>query len=70
MDPKYEDILTTDSPLTGEKVSRYLSIMRNAEDMIANTKIKRLLFNVTGTCTGGRCGGRKVYERRPVIDAR
>ncbi|MEE9507323.1 MAG: 4-hydroxyphenylacetate 3-hydroxylase N-terminal domain-containing protein, partial [Thermoplasmata archaeon] len=28
-----------------------------AEDMIANTKIKRLLFNVTGTCTGGRCGG-------------
>ena len=57
MDAEYEDILTTDSPLTGEKVSRYLSIMRNAEDMIANTKIKRLLFNVTGTCTGGRCGG-------------
>ncbi|MEE9490531.1 MAG: 4-hydroxyphenylacetate 3-hydroxylase N-terminal domain-containing protein [Thermoplasmata archaeon] len=57
MDPEYEDILTTDSPLTGEKVSRYLSIMRSAEDMIANTKIKRLLFNVTGTCTGGRCGG-------------
>ncbi len=57
MDAEYEDILTTESPLTGEKVSRYLSIMRNAEDMIANTKIKRLLFNVTGTCTGGRCGG-------------
>ena len=57
MDAEYEDILTTDSPLTGEKVSRYLSIMRSAEDMIANTKIKRLLFNVTGTCTGGRCGG-------------
>lgn len=57
MDPAYEDILTTDSPLTREKVSRYLSIMRSAEDMIANTKIKRLLFNVTGTCTGGRCGG-------------
>ncbi len=57
MDAEYEDILTTDSPLTGEKVSRYLSIMRSAEDMIANTKIKRLLFNATGTCTGGRCGG-------------
>ena len=57
MDAEYEDILTTDSPLTGEKVSRYLSIMASAEDMIANTKIKRLLFNVTGTCTGGRCGG-------------
>lgn len=57
MDAEYEDILTTDSPLTGEKVSRYLSIMSSAEDMITNTKIKRLLFNVTGTCTGGRCGG-------------
>ncbi|MFQ6128231.1 MAG: 4-hydroxyphenylacetate 3-hydroxylase N-terminal domain-containing protein [Thermoplasmata archaeon] len=57
MDPKYEGLLTTTSSLTGEKVSRYLSIMRSAEDMVANTRIKRLLFNVTGTCTGGRCGG-------------
>jgi 4-hydroxybutyryl-CoA dehydratase/vinylacetyl-CoA-Delta-isomerase len=56
-DPEYEGILTTESPLTGEVVSRYLSIMTSAEDVIANTRIKRLLFNVTGTCTGGRCGG-------------
>ncbi|MFQ6107841.1 MAG: 4-hydroxyphenylacetate 3-hydroxylase N-terminal domain-containing protein [Thermoplasmata archaeon] len=55
--PKYEDLLTTASFLTGERVSRYLSIMRSADDVIANTRIKRLLFNVTGTCTGGRCGG-------------
>ena len=25
--------------------------------MIANIKMKRLLFNITGTCTGGRCVG-------------
>ncbi|MFQ5909130.1 MAG: 4-hydroxyphenylacetate 3-hydroxylase N-terminal domain-containing protein [Thermoplasmata archaeon] len=57
MDPRYQELLTTTSSLTGERISRYLSIMGSAEDMIANTRIKRLLFNVTGTCTGGRCGG-------------
>lgn len=57
LDPKYEKLLTTTSSLSGERISRYLSIMKSADDMIANTKIKRLLFNATGTCTGGRCGG-------------
>jgi 4-hydroxybutyryl-CoA dehydratase/vinylacetyl-CoA-Delta-isomerase len=56
-DPEYESLLTTTSSLTGEKISRYLSVMGSPEDMIANTRIKRLLFDVTGTCTGGRCGG-------------
>jgi 4-hydroxybutyryl-CoA dehydratase/vinylacetyl-CoA-Delta-isomerase len=56
-DPEYQDIVTTDSILTGEKVSRYLSIIEGPEDMIANSKMKRYMFNVTGTCTGGRCGG-------------
>jgi len=55
--PEYRDILTTKSILTGKQVVRYLSIMQNAEDMIANTKMKRLMFNLTGTCTGGRCAG-------------
>ncbi len=55
--PEYKDILTTKSILTGKQVVRYLSIMQSAEDMIANTKMKRLMFNLTGTCTGGRCAG-------------
>jgi len=55
--PEYKDILTTKSCLTGEQVSRYLSIMSNAEDMTANVRMKRLMFNLTGTCTGGRCAG-------------
>jgi len=57
LNPEYEALLTTTSNLTGEKVSRYLSIMESAEDAIANCKLKRLMFNLTGTCTGGRCGG-------------
>lgn len=54
---EYKDILTTKSYLTGEPVIRYLSILRNADDMIANVRMKRLMFNLTGTCTGGRCAG-------------
>ncbi len=54
---EYKDILTTKSDLTNKKVVRYLSILKSAEDMIANVKMKRLMFNLTGTCTGGRCAG-------------
>jgi len=54
---EYKDILTTKSNLTGKQVVRYLSIIRSADDMIANVRMKRLMFNLTGTCTGGRCVG-------------
>jgi 4-hydroxybutyryl-CoA dehydratase/vinylacetyl-CoA-Delta-isomerase len=54
---EYKDILTTKSGLTGKQVIRYLSIIKGPEDMIANVKMKRLMFNLTGTCTGGRCAG-------------
>jgi 4-hydroxybutyryl-CoA dehydratase/vinylacetyl-CoA-Delta-isomerase len=57
LDPKYTKILTTKSSLTGERISRYLSIIRSPEDMYANVKMKRLMFHLTGTCTGGRCVG-------------
>jgi 4-hydroxybutyryl-CoA dehydratase/vinylacetyl-CoA-Delta-isomerase len=50
-------LVTTKSHLTGEPISRYLSVIRSAEDMIANCMLKRLAFHLTGTCTGGRCVG-------------
>ncbi len=56
-DPRYQDLMTTTSHLTGRRVSRYLSIIRSVEDMIANSRMKRLMFQMTGTCTGGRCAG-------------
>jgi len=56
-DPQYKDKVTTTSNLTGEEISRYLSLIQSPEDMIANSKMKRLLFQLTGTCTGGRCVG-------------
>jgi 4-hydroxybutyryl-CoA dehydratase/vinylacetyl-CoA-Delta-isomerase len=54
---EYRDLLTTESSITGNRVVRYLSLIRSAEDMINNVKMKRLMFNLTGTCTGGRCAG-------------
>jgi 4-hydroxybutyryl-CoA dehydratase/vinylacetyl-CoA-Delta-isomerase len=57
LDPKYQGLVTTTSNFTKEKISRYLSIIESPEDMIANLKMKRLFFNLTGTCTGGRCVG-------------
>ncbi|MBN1280058.1 MAG: 4-hydroxyphenylacetate 3-hydroxylase [Candidatus Thermoplasmatota archaeon] len=55
--PEYKDMLTTTSHLSGKPISRYLSIIQSPEDMIANVRMKRLMFNLTGTCTGGRCAG-------------
>ena len=56
-DEKLRDQVTTVSHLTGEPISRYLSIIRSPEDMYANSRMKRLMFHLTGTCTGGRCAG-------------
>jgi len=54
---EYKDTLTTCSILTNKPVIRYLSILQNANDMIENVKMKRLMYHLTGTCTGGRCAG-------------
>jgi 4-hydroxybutyryl-CoA dehydratase/vinylacetyl-CoA-Delta-isomerase len=56
-DPKFQDLVTTSSHLTGDKISRYLSVIGSADDMVTNCRMKRLFFNLTGTCTGGRCVG-------------
>lgn len=55
--PELRDMVVTKSHLTGEPISRYLSIITSAEEQIANSKMKRLMFHLTGTCTGGRCAG-------------
>lgn len=55
--PEYTKILTKKSSLTGKQITRYLSIITNSEEMIENVRMKRLMFNLTGTCTGGRCVG-------------
>ena len=57
LDDEHKDLLTTKSHITGKTISRYLSIIQSAEDMYANSAMKRLMYHLTGTCTGGRCAG-------------
>jgi len=54
---EHRDTVTTTSTLTDEPISRYLSLITGPGDMIVNSRLKRLMFNLTGTCTGGRCVG-------------
>jgi 4-hydroxybutyryl-CoA dehydratase/vinylacetyl-CoA-Delta-isomerase len=56
-DPERRDMVVTQSDLIDEPISRYLSIIKSPEDQIANSRMKRLMFQTTGTCTGGRCAG-------------
>jgi len=56
-DPKYADIFTTVSSLTGEKIHRFNSLMETLQDVIANSRMKRACYRLTGTCTGGLCVG-------------
>ena len=49
-DPKYEDLLTVTSSLTGKKVSRFTHVFQSVEDMVKKVKMARLLGKKTGTC--------------------
>ena len=56
-DPELEDLYTTTSTFTGEKILRWNSMMQSSDDLIANMKIKRQNYRRTGSCTGGVCVG-------------
>jgi len=55
--PDLASLFTTTSTFTGEKVHRHNSLMTSMEDVIANSKMKRSMYQLTGTCTGGLCAG-------------
>ena len=50
------DLATAVSPLTGERVSRFLHVTGNAEDVVAQNLMQRRLGQLTGTCFQ-RCVG-------------
>ncbi|MDD5169895.1 MAG: 4-hydroxyphenylacetate 3-hydroxylase N-terminal domain-containing protein [Syntrophales bacterium] len=56
-DPRYAGIFTTTSSLTGKPVYRFNSLMESLDDIIHNAQLKRTMFRLTGTCTGGLCVG-------------
>ena len=56
-DPELADLYTTTSTLTGEKIARWNSLMRSADDLISNMRMKRQNYRRCGTCTGAVCVG-------------
>ena len=55
-DPKYSDLMTAKSHLTGETVNRFTHIPQNREDLVKKVKMLRLLGQKTGVCFQ-RCVG-------------
>jgi len=54
---EYESMFTTKSYLSGEKIMRFNGLMKSLDDIMANAKLKREMYRLTGTCTGGICVG-------------
>jgi 4-hydroxybutyryl-CoA dehydratase/vinylacetyl-CoA-Delta-isomerase len=56
-DPELADIFTTTSDLTGQTIHRNTSLMTSGNEMMMNSKFKREMYHLTGTCSGGLCVG-------------
>lgn len=56
-DPEHREGFTTVSCLSGAPIHRWNALMRTTEDVIANARLKRTMYRLTGTCTGGLCVG-------------
>ncbi|MHB1652851.1 MAG: 4-hydroxyphenylacetate 3-hydroxylase family protein [Desulfitobacteriaceae bacterium] len=55
-DPTTEDLTTTNSHLTGNKISRFTHIHHSTEDLVKKVKMLRMIAQRTGTCFQ-RCVG-------------
>ncbi len=55
-DPRFQDIMTAESPLIGERVSRLNHLAGSLDDLEMRLELTRLMTQTTGTCCG-RCGG-------------
>ncbi len=66
-------LASTVSPLTGERINRFLHVARSAEDLVLQNKMQRKLGQLTGTCFQ-RCVGmdalNALYSVTYEIDAK
>jgi len=52
---EYKDLLTVESPFTGGKISRFVHILSEQEDLAKRFRISRFLVHKHGACIGARC---------------
>jgi len=55
-DPRYRELLTATSHLTGERINRFTHIHQGPEDLVRKVEMMRLLGQKTGSCFQ-RCVG-------------
>lgn len=61
-DTELAGIFTAKSSLTGQLVHRNTSLMTAPEEMASNSRFKRKMYHLTGTCTGGLCVGWNAFN--------
>jgi len=57
----HPDLASVISPLTGNRISRFLHIVTSAEDLVLQNKMQRKLGQLTGTCFQ-RCVGMDAFN--------
>jgi 4-hydroxybutyryl-CoA dehydratase/vinylacetyl-CoA-Delta-isomerase len=60
-EPRYEDLMTVSSSLTGAKINRFTHLHQNTEDLVKKVKMLRLLGQKTGSCFQ-RCVGFDAFN--------
>ncbi len=60
-DPEYQDLMTAESNLTGERVNRFCHLHQNTEDLVKKVKMQRLLGQKTASCFQ-RCVGMDAFN--------
>ena len=59
--PEYEDLMTTTSAITGNKINRFNTIHMSTEDLVKKVKMQRLLGQKTASCFQ-RCVGMDAFN--------
>lgn len=69
--PEYEDLITTKSTITGDKINRFTHVHHSTDDLVKKVKMQRLLGQKTASCFQ-RCVGmdaiNSVYSTSYEID--
>ncbi len=65
-DPEYKEILTAESHLTGEEISRFTHIHQSVQDLVKKTKMNRVLGRKTGSCFQ-RCVGMDALNAISIV---
>lgn len=59
--PEYEDLMTTTSSITGNKINRFNNIHQSTSDLIKKVKMQRMLGQKTASCFQ-RCVGMDAFN--------